>query len=133
VGIERIDGGLARVLPAGQPWRARVRVHVEKPQRQFVIAVGVKSGDGTPIQTAWMPPHDLTPGNYEAVFTQDRVVLEAGTYSLVVGISESDRSLQQFDVACLDITGENALGYLPATAGVGAVLNSMDIALVRTP
>jgi lipopolysaccharide transport system ATP-binding protein len=131
--IETPDGRTACALPIGQPWRVRVRVHVEKLQRNFVIALGIRSGDGTPVQTAWLPPRDLTPGDYEAVFTQDRVVLEAGTYSLLVGLSESVRDLQQFNVASLDIAGENALGYFPATSGFGAVLNSMDITLARTP
>jgi len=131
VDIETIDGRVAQALPVGQPWRARVRVHIEKNQRNFVIAFGIKSGDGTSIQTAWLPARDMPRGDYEAVFTQDRVVLEAGTYSLLVGISESSHELQQFGIACLDITGENAHGYFPATSGVGAVLNSMQIDLCK--
>jgi lipopolysaccharide transport system ATP-binding protein len=133
VAIETVDGRLARTLPAGQPWRVRVQVHIERLQRNFVIALGIRSGDGTSIQTVWLPPRELPRGDYETVFTQDRVILEAGTYSLLVGISEDSRDLQQFEVACLDITGENAVGYFPATSGVGAVLNSMTIAIARTP
>jgi hypothetical protein len=110
-----------------------VQVHIERLQRNFVIALGIRSGDGTSIQTVWLPPRELPRGDYETVFTQDRVILEAGTYSLLVGISEDSRDLQQFEVACLDITGENAVGYFPATSGVGAVLNSMTIAIARTP
>jgi lipopolysaccharide transport system ATP-binding protein len=126
VHIETVSGGPLTIVPVGRHWRIRLRIRVAKQQEGFVAAVGLKSSDGTSIQTAWIPPRNLAPGDYEAIFTQDRVVLEAGSYTVIVGLSERDRSLQQFEAARIDVTAENAEGYYAATSGVGAVLNSMQ-------
>jgi hypothetical protein len=100
---------------------------VASRRRNLVVAAGLKTADGLAVQTAWTPPSDFAPGEYEAVFTQDRVVLEAGTYSVLIGLSDGDRGLQQFEAARVDLVGENAVGYYPATSGMGAVLNSMKV------
>lgn len=125
VTVETLDGQHPPAFAVGQPWRVRVAFKVIRPQPNFVVAVGLISADGSPVQTVWLPPKDYAPGNYEAVFTQDRVVLEAGTYSLFVGLSQNDRALQQFEAARVDISGADALGYYQSTAGAGTVLNSM--------
>ncbi len=127
--IENLAGSACSDFPVGTPWRARVRFHVSRAQLQFGVALGLKSAEGTAVQTVWHPPTDLGPGDYEVTFTQDRVVLEAGTYTVLIGLSEQDRSLQQFDAARIDLSGENAVGCYPGTAGLGLVLNSMTTSL----
>jgi lipopolysaccharide transport system ATP-binding protein len=129
--IENMAGRACSDFPVGTPWRARVRFRVIRAQTQFGVALGLKSADGTAVQTAWHPPADLAPGDYEVVFSQDRVVFEAGTYTVIIGLSEEDRNLQQFDAARIDFSGENAIGYYPGTAGLGLVLNSMATSLQR--
>jgi len=131
IAIETLDGTLTDCLPVGCPWRARVRFCIATAQRDFVVALGLKSTDGTAVQTAWLPPQNLAPGDYEAEFVQDRVVLEAGTCTLLVGLSSGDRGLQQFEAARLDFTAEHARGYYAGTSGVGVVLNSMQSSLRR--
>ena len=129
--VENLAGHACSDFPVGTPWRARVRFHVSRAQRRFGVALGLRSADGTAVQTVWHPPADLAPGDYEVDFTQDRVVLEAGTYTVIIGLSEDDRNLQQFDAARIDCSGENAVGYYPGTAGLGLVLNSMATSLQR--
>ena len=85
------------------------------------------------MQTTWSAPQTLAPGDYEAIFTQKAVQLEAGTYALLIGLSEQERTLQQFEAARLHIDGERAVGYFPATSGVGIVLNGMTVDLQRLP
>ncbi len=133
VEIETLDGASRLVVPVGQPWRVRVGLKVVTPQKAFVAAIGIKGADGLSVQTAWDTPRDLAPGDYEAVFTQDRVVLEAGTYLIRVGLSAAERTFQQFDATRLEIVSEGASGYFPMTAGVGVVLNSMTTSLTRRP
>jgi lipopolysaccharide transport system ATP-binding protein len=129
--IENLAGQPCSGFPVGTPWRARVRFRIVRGQARFVVALGLKSADGIAVQTAWHPPSNLAPGDYEAVFSQERVVFEAGTYSVIIGLSESDRSLQQFEGARIDLTNERAVGYYPGTAGLGLVLNSMATSLQR--
>jgi len=131
VEIETLDGRPQTAVSVGQPWRVRVRFHTASSQPAFVAALGLKSIDGTSVQTAWTPPRDLAPGDYEAIFEQDRVHLAAGTYSVIIGLSSGDRGLQQFETGRLDIVGEGAQGFFPRTSGVGMVLNSMTMSVAR--
>ncbi len=126
VAVETMEGRQSSHFELGQPWRIRVAFRVAKPQEQFVIAIGLVSPDGSPVQTSWFPPRDLAVGDYEADFIQDQVILEAGSYTTVVGLNTCDRSIQQFQSERLDISGDKIAGtYAPATSGVGVVLNSM--------
>jgi lipopolysaccharide transport system ATP-binding protein len=129
--IENLTGQACSDFPVGVPWRARVQIRVVRAQTRFVVALGLKSADGIAVQTAWHPPCDLAPGDYEVTFTQEQVVFEAGTYLVIVGLSESERSLQQFEAARVDISRERAVGYYPGTAGLGLVLNSMATSLQK--
>jgi len=131
VDIETLDGHPKAIVPVGQPWRVRVGFRIVSPQAQFVAAVGVKSIDGFSAQTAWAAPQDLSPGDYEAIFIQDRVTLAAGSYLIRIGLSSSDRTFQQFDAARLDIVSEGTQGFFPRTSGVGVVLNSMSTIITR--
>jgi|CXWL01.1.fsa_nt_gi lipopolysaccharide transport system ATP-binding protein len=134
VSIETLEGKRASVFNVGQPWRIRVGFRIAKAQEQLVIAIGLASPDGSAVQTSWFPPRDLAPGDYEADFIQDRVTLEAGSYTTVIGLSSRDRSLQQFQSERFDISGETVAGtYAPTTSGVGAVLNSMRQELRKLP
>jgi homopolymeric O-antigen transport system ATP-binding protein len=129
VRLETVEGAPTLSIPIGLPWRARVAFRVVASQERLTVAVGLKSADGTAIQTAWVPPCDLEPGDYEAEFVQDRVSIEAGTYTVIVGLDAGGRGLQQFEAARLDIISENAVGYHPGISGVGIVLNSMSTSL----
>jgi lipopolysaccharide transport system ATP-binding protein len=130
-GVESLAGEPLPVFPVGQPWRIRVRFRAAAAQTNFVIAVGLVASDGTPVQTVWHPPQALPSGNYEALFEQTAVMLEAGHYTVVVGLSENDRSIQQVEATHIDVVSEGALGYLPVTSGAGAVLNSMRSTLAQ--
>jgi lipopolysaccharide transport system ATP-binding protein len=129
--IETLAGQPSAVFPVGQPWRINVRFHAAAAQTNFVIAAGLIASDGTPVQTAWHPPQALPAGDYETVFEQSRVVLEAGHYTVLIGLSENDRTIQQIEATSIDLISEGASGYFPVTSGVGTVLNSMPSTLTK--
>ena len=134
VKVEDLQGGSPSVFQVGQPYRIRVGFKVASPQSSFVAALGLMAPDGTPVQTTWTPPQALSPGDYEAVFVQDRVVLQANSYSMVIGLSERDRTMQQIETGRIDITGEAPVGgYYGGTSGVGQILNSMGAELRLLP
>ncbi len=133
VDVETIDGRPQPVVPVGQPWRVRVRFRIVRSQENFVAAVGFKAVDGVSAQTAWCPPQHLSPGDYEAIFVQDRVALAAGAYLVRIGLSSNDRTFQQFDATRVDIVSDGVQGFYPRTSGVGVVLNSMSTSIARLP
>jgi hypothetical protein len=73
----------------------------------------------------------VIPGAYEVLFEQE-TFLQASTYTLLVGLNDSDQVLQQIEAARFDISGDRPQGYFPMTAGAGVVLNSMRVTLRRT-
>jgi lipopolysaccharide transport system ATP-binding protein len=129
--LETHVGVRRAVVAVGEPWRVRVGFRACRAYDHFVVGLGIVSADGVPTQTAWSEPTAATPGVYEVIFEQ-QVSLEAGTYTLLVGLSDSDQSLQQIEAGRFDISGDNPQGYFPITAGVGVVLNSMRVTLRRT-
>lgn len=132
VTVETMAGVRVSTFQFGQPWRLRVDFHIAQAQSQFVVAIGLLAADGSPVQTCWLSPRDLPRGDYRAEFSQNQVTLEAGSYTTVIGLSSRDHSLQQFQSERIDITGDAVSGiYAPATAGVGAVLNSMGTELTQ--
>jgi hypothetical protein len=126
VALETPDGAPRSLVAVGEPWRVRIGVRICRPYPQLVVGLGLVAADGTPAQTAWNPPAAVSPGTYEFVFEQ-QTFLQAGTYTLLVGLSDSDQSLQQIEAARFDISGDDPHGYFPLTSGVGAVLNSMTV------
>jgi lipopolysaccharide transport system ATP-binding protein len=129
--LESLDGRARSVVAVGEPWRVRIGFRVCRPYARFVVGLGLVSADGISAQTAWSEPAGLEPGEHEATFEQ-LTFLQAGTYSLIVGLSDSDLSLQQIEASRVDISGDNPHGYFPMTSGAGIVLNSMRVTLKRT-
>jgi lipopolysaccharide transport system ATP-binding protein len=127
--VQTEAGKQSSCLPIGQKWRACVGFTVCRVINDFVVGLGIVLADGTAVQTAWSQPREIGPGRYEAVFHQSFVVLAAGTYTLVVGLSRREQTLQQVEVARLDIVSQNCVGYYQLTCGAGPVLNSMPFEL----
>ncbi len=128
VSLETLDGVKRSVVAVGQPWRVRVRFKACRAYDHFVVGLGLVAADGVPAQTAWSEPAAVTPGAYEATFEQ-QATLQASTYTLLVGLSDSDKNMQQIEAARIDISGDNPQGHFPVTAGVGTVLNTMKVTL----
>lgn len=129
--VETDSGGRPPIWPVGMKWRAKVDFVIARPMAEFTIALGITGNDGTPVQTAWSAPMSVEPGAYSAVFEQSSVVLAAGSYGLLVGLSENDKTFQQLRVAQMEISPEGAVGHFPVTSGVGVVLNSMAVRVAR--
>jgi lipopolysaccharide transport system ATP-binding protein len=130
VRFEDLQGRPNTIFSVGQGWRAKVRIHLARPYPQFVTGFGLVSTDGVGVQTAWMPPVDLAPGDYEITFEQT-VSLQATGYTAVVGLSSGDLSIQQVPTGRIDISGEDPHGFFPLTSGFGIVLNSMKTSLIK--
>lgn len=127
--LETEDGKPLAFARVGQPWRARVQLHAVRPIADFVIALGITTTEGVSLQTCWAAPVTLAPGKHEAIFTQHAVALAADSYKLNIGLSEGGKSIQQFEAARLEITGDKPLIPVAASSGYGLVLNSMRVSL----
>jgi hypothetical protein len=129
--VENDDGHPTPVVHLGVPWQVRVTFRLARAMKGLVVAIGFVSSDGVGIHTAWAPPQSLEAGDYEAVFSQNQLVLAAGSYSILVGLNEGDRSVQQVAAARVEVSAEQPHGYFPMPSGAGYVLNSMPIRIRR--
>jgi len=133
VDLQRTDGRTLVVARVGEPWQVKVRLRLCRPMTHFVAAVGLVTNEGVGLQTVWSEPRDLPAGDYEYTFVQQTVALAAGSYGIVVGLSENDQGFQQEERLRLEITGEEPIGYYGATSGYGLVLNSMRVTMTPCP
>ena len=129
--LETMAGTPLVFAHVGESWRARLRLTVARPLTQFVIAIGAVTSEGVALQTCWSPPQDLPAGEHEVIFTQHAVALAADSYKLIVGLTEAGKTVQQFEAARLEISGENPLIPCAAPSGYGLVLNSMQVTITR--
>lgn len=129
--LETAAGKPLTFARVGEPWRVRLRLTAARPLPQFILAVSLVTGEGLTLQTCWSAPQELPAGEHEAVFLQHAVALAADSYKLVVGLTAEGRSVQQFEAARLEITGENPLIPCAAPSGYGLVLNSMQVDIRR--
>lgn len=126
----RMEDGFGKPLAfarVGEPWRIRLRLRVARSMPDFIVAVGSTTSEGIALQTAWSPSARIEPGDYEYLFIQDSVAMAADSYNLIVGLSTEGRSLQQFNAARLEVSGESPMTPCVATSGYGLVVNSMRI------
>ena len=91
--IESLDGNEINGFPAGAEWRIRVSIEVVRRTDSIVTAVGLVTSLGLPVWTAWDLPRDLSPGNYDVVFSNEDVFLCSGIFNIAVGLTVSQRSV----------------------------------------
>lgn len=125
--VESAEGRTVLMVRLGIPWQVRITIRLNHAVNDLVVAIGFASADGIGVQTAWAPPQALEAGDYEYVFTQNQLVLAAGSYSVLVGLSEGDHTFQQVSAARVEVSAEQPRGYFPVPSGAGFVLNSMSI------
>lgn len=131
VAFRAADGSARTTLAVGEMWSAKVGFKVARDLVGFVVSVGMVYSDGRPAQTVWCEPMDLEAGEYCAEFRQETVVLSSGAYNLIVGLTERERAIQQFEAVRVDIIGDKQIGYYQGTFGMGVVLNSMAVNISR--
>lgn len=129
--VEKPDGSRLTFARIGEPWQVRLRIRAARPVADFVVGVGFVTSEGIGLQTAWSAPRTLEPGEHEVIFTQEQVSLAADSYKVVIGLSESGQTFQQFEGGRVEISGESPLSYCVAASGYGLVVNSMRIAFRR--
>lgn len=131
IDIETLNNEPRSLFSVDQPWRVRVSIRIVAAYKNFVVALGLAAAQGLPIQNCWIPPQHISPGDYEAIFEQGHVLLEAGRYKVFVGLSENGHSIQQIEAASIELTREGVKIYLPDRLDVGLVLNSMETRLEK--
>lgn len=130
--VEDVGGNAATAIPVGQSWQVRVHFRINRRTEHLIIALGMRTSDGTPFRTSWSTPQTLEAGDYEVVFREETIIMAPGRYSLVVGLSAHERVIHyQEDVGILEIAEFSEGIDLVRLSGVGSVLNPLGISIRR--
>jgi lipopolysaccharide transport system ATP-binding protein len=130
--IEDQEGNPTTSIPVGKPWQIRISFQIDRPVPHFIIAVGLFANVSTPLRTCWAKPMDLEPGNYEAVFREENLLLAAGRYGIGFGLSSYERSFCYVqDAGVIDIVEVGEGVDVLRTANHGYLLNPFQIEIQR--
>jgi lipopolysaccharide transport system ATP-binding protein len=129
--IENLDGTPINGFRVGAPWQIRVTFTVVRQTEHFIAGMGINSDRGVPLWTVWSEPQDLGPGDYSIVFSNSNVLLCAGTFSIIVGLSSHERTFHYTEDAghlvLSNVTHE--VGALKVNGNCGFIVNPMNIAV----
>ncbi len=121
-------------IPLGTPWQVRISFVLNKPVEQFVIALGVSTLYNTSLRTTWSEPENLKPGAYEAIFSNDQIILAEGSYKLVVGLSHLGKTIHYSDEAGFmnisevsSLTGDKRI----VNTKSGLLINQMPVSITQ--
>ena len=130
--IEDGSGQPAAAIPVGQPWQIRVLFKITQRIDHFIIGLGFRTNMEIPLRTSWSEPRTLQPGSYYALFREETVLLSPGRYTIVVGLSAYERTLQYTENAgALEIAEFSEALSVLAISNVGLVLNPLSIEIVK--
>jgi lipopolysaccharide transport system ATP-binding protein len=129
--VEDASGNPASSIPVGQPWQIRVYFRITRPTEHFIVGLGFRTNMDAPLRTSWSPQETLQPGEYQAVFREDVLMLAVGRYSIVVGLSSFERTFHYAEAGFLEIA-EYAEGDVPIRiANSGILLNPLKTEILK--
>ena len=135
VQIEDTNGNPISTLPVGDKWQCRLFYKINKPMEHFIIGIGISNTLNVNFRTAWSAPMKVEKGMYDAVFCDKNIMMSAGEYKILIGITSYQRSVQYAEnVALLRIAEIDNLNdeRVIRISGNGLVLNPMDIDISTT-
>jgi lipopolysaccharide transport system ATP-binding protein len=126
--IEDKNGNPAISIPVGNPWQVRIDFTITRNIENFVIGLGMFTSEEVPFRTSWSKPHSLVPGDYQAVFHEKTIILGAGQYPIVVGLSHNNYTFHYIkDSGMITISEFSEEIDLMNVKSVGSILNPMEI------
>ncbi len=130
--IEDGESRPSSAIPVGNPWQIRVYFKIDRTVEHFIIGLGLFTNLNSPLRTCWSEPRDLEPGEYEAVFREETIILAAGSYLIAVGLSTAERPFHYIEDAGVLQIADFAEGIeLVQVSNVGYILNPVRIELRR--
>jgi lipopolysaccharide transport system ATP-binding protein len=129
--VEDESGNPVFSIPVGKKWQVRINFTITRNIDHFVIGLGILTSEELPLQTSWSKPYSLPPGEYQAIFRQDTIILGTGRYTLAVGLSQFHQAIYYVENAgILDIAAFSEDLDLIRVSSVGSILNPMNVELI---
>lgn len=131
--IEDLNSNVIKEIPVGSPWQVRVAFKINKRAEHFIIGMGINNMLDVNLRTTWSSHADLAEGEYEAVFTENQLIFAPGSYNLILGLTNYERSIQYLENVATFTVSDVIDPLLPKSilkvTDVGVFLNPMDISI----
>ncbi len=128
-------GELANEIEFGSPWEVRVRFKVNKNIKNVIVAIGMQNRLDVSLRSTWQEEQDFTPGEYEAVFREEKILFASASYKLLIGITEAGRTVQYIDkemyFSISDVIKEKDGRVVNTHSETGIIFNQMDSKIIR--
>jgi lipopolysaccharide transport system ATP-binding protein len=126
--VENVKGEPISSIPVGEGWQVRVSFRLNRKVEHFIIALGLLTQLDTPLRTSWSAPRTLGPGDYEAVFRENDLLIATGRYYIVIGMSSFETTFFYTERAgVLEISRYSKGIDAVRIADCGLLLNPMAI------
>jgi lipopolysaccharide transport system ATP-binding protein len=127
--VEDANGKPCAEVPVGSHWQVRVLFKITKATEHFIMGLGVISPYDEPVRTTWSIPENLAPGEYQAVFKNNDILLTSGIYKLVIGLSSHVRTFQYID----NLVSVNISDVVDLAEGSGVINTQSGLIINQMP
>ncbi|GAB2698800.1 ABC transporter ATP-binding protein [Mucilaginibacter koreensis] len=135
--IEDTDGNISNQVNVGGEWQVRVFFKLNKASTNFITAIGLVTHTDLPLVTTWSKKRDLEAGNYEALFSNNQLILSPGGYTINLGLSIEERTFHYVEnvisFTINDVAAPELNPSIIRLQNVGLLLNPMDVAISPLP
>jgi ABC-type polysaccharide/polyol phosphate transport system ATPase subunit len=133
--LEDENNNIVNEICVGKPWQVRVFFKLTRYTEHFIVALGIITAMDVNLRTSWSKNTSLAPGQYEAVFKESELILSAGKYYLVLGLSSYEKSFHYIENAAVllisEITDQLLDNTIIRTNDTSIMLNPMSINITR--
>ncbi len=132
--IEDLDGNPISTIPVGKKWQVRIYFRMNKRTSHFIIGIGISNTMDVNFRTTWSSPMEIEKGEYEVVFRDTNILMSAGEYKILIGLTSFQRSIQYAEnIAVLRISEIDEINdeRILRISGNGLVLNPMEMELIK--
>lgn len=135
VQVENMAGGPISEFPAGESWQVRIYFTLNRPLKDVIVGVGLSNEMEANLRTSWSLRTDYDEGQYQAVFQEKDLLLAAGTYKLVIGLSSSEATFHYVEDAVsftiLPLAADKLDKSIIRVSGSGMLLNPMSVNIMK--
>lgn len=115
-----------------EPWQMKVEFTVTHPVSNLIISIGIVTTENIPVRTISSNPAHFDHGNFEAVFFEDEIMYAAGTYHVVLSLSQNGHIFQYIDTdACISFEDSLVSKSVIKIKNTGLILNPMNVPIHR--
>lgn len=132
--VENKDHVPVQEVQIGEHYFIRLFFTVNKTIEGFVAAIGISTVFDQAVRTTWSVPRTLEPGNYEAIFKNDGIMLADNQYKISFGLSVGSRALHHsLQGGILSVSEVSMLTGDPQIINTksGLIVNQMEVEIIR--